>query len=332
MEEERAAAAGHPGAPGGRLGAIDGLRALAVLAVVAHHSGLLPLGYGTRGVDLFFVISGFCLALPTLRQIQAGGPFSFDRRRYARGRIARIVPPYYAALALFVLLSYTSFGLPSVLVAPGRFEWLKDALFATSMAPAYNASFWTLGIEARWYVVFPIFLSLYVRSKTLFGVALLASYLLYAWNNQLIDFGILPLFLLGIVAAHIYVAGKASSPLFAGLAFVSLVTAILTDPTAFHGHPIWHAASFFSVVAGVGMLRNVLAWKPLAALGIASYSIYLVHQPIVLWLLRYDLAKPVCALIAIGAGLGFWLVVEQPSLLWEARFKGRGSSAQAVAV
>jgi peptidoglycan/LPS O-acetylase OafA/YrhL len=199
------------------------------------------------------------------------------------------------------------------------------------MAPAYNASFWTLGIEARWYVFFPVFLSLYVRSKTVFAAALLASYGLFAWHKELIDFGILPLFLLGIVAAHIYVAGKASSPLFAVLAFVSLVTAILIDPTAFHGHPIWHAAAFFSVLAGVGMLRNALSWKPLAALGIASYSIYLVHQPIVLWLLRYGLAKPVCAALAIGAGLGFWLVVEQPSLLWEARSKKRTSNPSAVA-
>jgi peptidoglycan/LPS O-acetylase OafA/YrhL len=331
MEEEPAARDGQPASEPNRLGAIDGLRAVAVLAVVAHHSGLLPLGYGTRGVDLFFVISGFCLALPTLRRLQAGESFSFDRRRYARGRLARIVPPYYAALGVFVILSFTPFGLPSVLQPAGRFEWLQDALFATSMSPAYNASFWTLGIEARWYVFFPIFLSLYVRSKTLFGAALLASYLLFAWHDELIDIGILPLCLLGIVAAHIYVAGKASSPLFAGLAFVSLVTAISIDPTAFHGHPIWHLAAFFTVVAGVGMLQNALAWRPLAALGIASYSIYLVHQPIVLWLLRYDLAKPLCAILAIGAGLGFWLAVEQPSLLWEARSKKRPSTARAVA-
>jgi peptidoglycan/LPS O-acetylase OafA/YrhL len=322
---------GHEGSPGGRLGAIDGLRAVAVLAVVAHHAGLLPGGYGTRGVDLFFVISGFCLALPTLRRIRAGGSFAFDRRHYARGRIARIVPPYYAALALFVALSFTSFGLPSVLRPPDRFEWLEDALFVTNFAPAYNASFWTLGIEAAWYVVFPVFLSLYVRSKVLFAGAVVASYLAFAWHDDILALGVLPLFLLGIVAAQIYVDGKASSPLFAGLALVVLVTAVLIDPSDLHGHPVWHAAAFFIVLAGVGTFRSMLSWKPLAALGIASYSIYLVHQPIVLWLLRFDLAKPLCAVLAIGAGVGFWLLVEQPSLLLLTRSKRRPAGAQAVA-
>jgi peptidoglycan/LPS O-acetylase OafA/YrhL len=332
MEEERRAHAGQTGSPGDRLAAVDGLRAIAVLAVVAHHAGLLPLEYGTRGVDLFFVISGFCLSLPTLRSMQAGNPFRFDRWRFARGRVARIVPPYYVALVLFGVLSLTAFGLPSVVHPATRFEWLENALFMTSPAPAYNASFWTLGIEAQWYVLFPAILSLYVRSKSLFCSVAVFSYLAFAWHHELVDIGVLPCFMLGIVAAHLYVSGKASSPLFPVLAFVSLVTAVLTDPTAFHGHPIWHVAAFAMLVAGVGRLHVLASWRPLAAIGVASYSIYLVHQPIVLWLMRYDIAWPVCGLLGVGAGLVFWLAVEQPALAWQAEAKQRRRSVRAVAV
>jgi len=319
------------GSPSGRLAAVDGLRAVAVLAVVAHHAGLLPHGYGTRGVDLFFVISGFCLSLPTLLALQAGKPFLFDRWRFGLGRVARIVPPYYAALALFGVLSWTSFGLPSVLQPATRFEWLEDALFWTSTAPAYNASFWTLGVEALWYVLFPATLTLYVRSKAGFAAVALFAYLGYWVDPDLVAVGALPCFMLGIVAADLYARGKASSPLYAVLALATLVAATLTDPSTFHGHPIWHVAAFFTLLAGVGALRRVASWRPLAAIGVASYSIYLIHQPVVLYLTRYNIPWAMCAALGVGAGVAFWFAVERPALAWQARAKDRRRAVQAVA-
>jgi peptidoglycan/LPS O-acetylase OafA/YrhL len=214
-----------------------------------------------------------------------------------------------------------------------RFEWLEDALFLTSPAPAYNASFWTLGIEAQWYVLFPAILSLFVRSKPAFVAVMAAASLAYAWHSELVAVGALPCFMLGIVAAQIFVSRKAASPLFAMLALASLALAILTDPSDLHGHPLWHLAAFFAVVAGVGIgwMRDVLAWRPLAGIGVASYSIYLVHQPIILWLMRYDIPWPVCAALGVAAGLLFWLVVEKPALGWQALAKERRRTAPAVA-
>jgi peptidoglycan/LPS O-acetylase OafA/YrhL len=314
-----------------RLAAVDGLRAVAVLAVVAHHAGLLPLGYGTRGVDLFFVISGFCLSLPTLRALKAGAPFQFDRWRFARGRFARIAPPYYVALALFGVLSLTSFGLPTVLEPAGRFEWLEDVLFLTTLAPAYNASFWTLGIEALWYVLFPMILTIYVRSKPAFAAVALLAYLAYWVDSDLVAVGVLPCFMLGIVAADLYVHGKASSPLYAALALATLVAATLTDSTSLHGHPLWHVAAFFTLLAGVGAVHRGASWRPLAAIGVASYSIYLVHQPIVLFLTRYPIPWPVCGALGVGAGFVFWFIVERPLVAWQARDKNRYHGVRAVA-
>jgi peptidoglycan/LPS O-acetylase OafA/YrhL len=306
-----------------RLESVDGLRAIAVLAVVAHHASLLPFAYGARGVDLFFVISGFCLSLPTLRRLQAGEPFRFDRLRFAVGRIERIVPPYYAALLLFGVLSLTSFGLPSVRAPAAPYEWLTDALFLTSMAPAYNASFWTLGIEARWYVFFPAILALFARSKPLFAVAGIGFYALFAAQSALVDAGTLPCFMLGIVAADIHARGRSQSIWFVMLFAVTLIAALFFDRGENAGDPLWHAAAFFCVLAGIGRLERITSWRPLASVGVASYSIYLVHQPVLLWLTRYPIPWPVCAALSVGAGFAFWRAVEVPALAWRARAKER---------
>src|SRR5271163_4433651 len=106
---EGASQLGPPSVPA-HVPSIDGLRAVAVLGVIAYHANFLPGSVGARGVDLFFVISGLCLSLPVLRR--AG---DFQRTRFWINRCWRIVPPYWAALALFALLSLTAFGLPSAL-------------------------------------------------------------------------------------------------------------------------------------------------------------------------------------------------------------------------
>ena len=98
-----------------RLPALDGLRAIAILGVVLVHllgiSGALRPGqhglgavaiWGLFGnvIDVFFILSGFLLFMPVvLRDGELG-----DRRRYALGRAARILPTYWATIALLLVL------------------------------------------------------------------------------------------------------------------------------------------------------------------------------------------------------------------------------------
>lgn len=98
-----------------RLDYLDGLRGLAALYVVMHHayygltaeaalpSSVAHLTYwlylGRSAVDIFIVLSGYCLMLPVIRTGQLKGGFGEFMRRRAR----RILPPYYAALALSLL-------------------------------------------------------------------------------------------------------------------------------------------------------------------------------------------------------------------------------------
>jgi peptidoglycan/LPS O-acetylase OafA/YrhL len=86
------------------IAALDGVRGLAVLIVVAAHAGGLEmLGHGAAGVWLFFCLSAFLLTLP-----YAHDPASLRRpgemRRYAARRVRRIFPAYLATLALYALV------------------------------------------------------------------------------------------------------------------------------------------------------------------------------------------------------------------------------------
>jgi peptidoglycan/LPS O-acetylase OafA/YrhL len=76
---------------------IDGLRGLAALAVVMHHLRVIPVGH--YAVMLFFVISGYCIAAAVTaarRSAMSFGSFMWRRLR-------RIYPPYFFAVAFFVL-------------------------------------------------------------------------------------------------------------------------------------------------------------------------------------------------------------------------------------
>jgi peptidoglycan/LPS O-acetylase OafA/YrhL len=283
---------------------------------LAHGVHLPPwLPHGFRGVDLFFVISGFCLSYPTLR----GKAVSYGT--FLLRRFTRIAPPYYVALALFAGLALTPFGLPTVLPSqitpPGAqaMELLRDFAFATPRVPIHNVVFWTLGIEARWYLVCPLLVALFLRSRPLFLGAALLCYMLYVGARGITDLGTLPCFMLGIVAAHL-VATRHPLIRYAWLAALgglTLGTWMQFRVPFDYGDPIWHFALFATVVAGSqGAWARALGWRPLRAVGLASYSIYLVHAPFLAWLKHHGTPGPLAIAAGLAAGFAFWRWVERP--------------------
>ena len=317
----------------GRIAYIDGLRAIAVLSVVVFHAVLhipnspaaIPflswrhlLFEGSHGVDLFFVLSGFCLSHPILRKIHASGGAEFNVYRYFAKRIVRIVPPFYLAI---VVLSVAGFGTVPV----GAIDLVKQSLFLDLHTTLLNASFWTLFIEFRWYFVFPIALALWVRAPRAFLALACAATLAYSLTifHFVTDVATLLPFMLGIVAAHIDINGGRlirwvglALPLAVAFGFLfefhTAVDALFFSQT----NPGWQLVAFCCVVGCARpKLRRLLSWPPLVSIGIASYSIYLLHEPIIVlvesrgplgpWL------APIAAIISIGAGFLFWLAWER---------------------
>lgn len=325
----------------GRIRYIDGLRALAVLLVVAHHvmrhspALVLPVHFfslehalleGSHGVDLFFVLSGFCLSYPVLSRLRLEHASRLDVTRYFAKRLVRIVPPYYAAIALLLLI-------PSTRDVAGAGDVFKQLLFLDWHTTFLNGSFWTLCVEFRWYFFFPVALVLWIRSPRAFWLVACASVVLYNFTRvHAPDVGTLLPFMLGIVAADLEIQEVPVERIAYPLLLCSLLVAALIEPWAsmpapsgtetpiffVQTNPGWQVAAFaFVLLAGrIRALRSALSLAPLVAIGIASYSIYLVHEPIVTAVqtqLNLPFGQSIAAsyVAAVGAGFAFWLLFER---------------------
>lgn len=323
---------------GGRLGYIDGLRAVAVLLVMLFHARVhmpgVPLGHffleGTHGVDLFFVLSGFCLSMPTLAKLRDTGTSRFNLVGFAAKRFLRIFPPYAVAVILFAGVGTYAIrhGVALPLGMRPHFDLsdvMAELLFFDRMNEHINQSFWSLALEFRWYFIFPLALAIWAaRPRALIAVifaAVVASELTRATST---DLGVLPAFLLGIVAAQIRVSEHPIA-FFAPLLGAAGVALALALEHGYH-FPVqtnfgWHVVAFALVVAAgrERWLQALLSQRALTTIGTASYSIYLVHEPIIsatVGRLGPFLGPTPAMLIAIFFGLagGFfmWALVERP--------------------
>jgi peptidoglycan/LPS O-acetylase OafA/YrhL len=159
MIERPAAAPARP-AEGARDEALDGLRGVACLLVYFYHFGLdvrrpplVVLGY--TGVHIFFVLSGYLMFGPFLAALLGDRPMP-SWRRYAVRRFTRIYPPYAVALVLFTVARHVVHLKP-----PRGANVLTHALLVFNFFDredflSINAVFWSLAIEAQFYVPLPL--------------------------------------------------------------------------------------------------------------------------------------------------------------------------------
>ncbi|MBV8171290.1 MAG: acyltransferase [Candidatus Eremiobacteraeota bacterium] len=336
------AASGNPLA--GRIHYMDGLRALAVLSVLLYHcvkydrffpDGPLKHAFfeGAHGVDLFFVISGFVLSYPTLSKLRLKGIAVFDIATYLAHRFIRILPPYVAAVAFcsLALLAIVHWNLRigEGVINPG-ITWVdiaKQLVFLDQGTRLGNLSFWSLSVEFRWYFLFPLLLLLFVRSMRAFALLGLALIVAGGFTRLgSLDLLELPAFMLGIAAAQIEIDKPKWAWLGGPLAVATGAIAVAIEPANYWDRVqlSWQLTMFCFVVAGGALpwLRSALGLGPLRAIGIISYSLYLVHAPIVGVLLGNTTTRfYTAALVAIAGGALFWAVFERPFMATE--LKGR---------
>jgi len=152
--------------------AIDGLRAVAVIAVLLYHLGISWIPGGFLGVDLFFVISGYVITRLLLDSIQRSG--GLDLRAFYIARIRRLLPPLLFMIittALFVSLWAPDTIKRFLTDAPfsifGAMNWWlvfrHTDYFETIGRPPLLQHTWSLGVEAQFYLIWPLILLLVLR-------------------------------------------------------------------------------------------------------------------------------------------------------------------------
>lgn len=321
-------------------GDIQGLRAVAVGAVVLYHAGVPFLPGGYIGVDVFFVISGFLITSHLLTGLRRDGRVHFGTF-YAR-RVRRILPASFVVLIVSVLAALiwyppllmrevwmgalaTAFYVPNLLFAAQGTNYLAET------TPSLFQHYWSLGIEEQFYLLWPLLLFIGYRllrkPKPLFAVLLVAVALSFTagailtFQSQPWSFFGLPTraWELGVggVAAFLltyrpdFVRGPAAAILaWAGVAGIICSATLFTSSTPFPG--FWAAAPVLStaavIVGGSATSafgpKRMLSTHGMMYVGLISYSLYLVHWPILMLTqaaVGFENPLPLWATLLLGA-------------------------------
>ncbi len=322
---------------------IDGMRALAALYIVVNHGmqslphAPLAMSFGSEVVAAFITISGFCLALP----MASRGDWRLHALTFYGKRARRILPPYYAAVALglvTVTFYYLHGNFGTVTEPPiGALTVWSHLLLIQNWIPAelYTLAgpFWSIALECQIYLLFPLVVLLRRRSGPwvmLFSFMAI-SYVLFRSLHGVGQPQFLGSFVIGVVGAEM-----AFRPAYRKLLVPAMVLSAGAAAGLHLSTTILQALTSVFCASGMAFLahrqghpvRRVLGWPPLAWVGTFSYSIYLLHAillklcMLLIWerwpqfgrtLQPAYVAWLVCTLVVItAASYGFHCLFERP--------------------
>jgi peptidoglycan/LPS O-acetylase OafA/YrhL len=271
---------------------LDGLRALSVLVVItAHmHQRIWHWASGFLGVTVFFVLSGYLITSLAMAEELSTGKLNL-RAFYIR-RTFRIFPMYYLVLGVYCfLIFFTRFGadkragLPHVL--PYLLTYFQEVAYGMPGSVMYQS--WSLGVEEKFYIVWPVLaFVLAKRFKKEAAILLWISFVLLATLSGmsiLISYGsiligcALALFQKQIPFARF---GMAAWPLAVAILLLQTIVMPHTQSAlakiglmTIYGLLV---AAFVGVIVYTRTVFNiVLSFEPLVWIGKVSYGIYLVH-------------------------------------------------------
>ncbi|MGH9832298.1 MAG: acyltransferase family protein [Blastocatellia bacterium] len=302
---------------------IDGLRFIAISTVIFHHllamflsnSGrspevrttaewfaaadqswlVIPAYCGHFGVHLFFVISGFILALPfakrAFNQLPAPGLKSYYLRR-----LTRIEPPYVLCLIVVFLIHWEQTGEGLRLIPNLIASMFYSHGLVYGRESLINGVTWSLEIEIQFYLVTPLLVYVFrlrnaVARRALLvalivGFSLLSQWFIYPSGSARLYLTLLNFahyFLTGFLLADLYLAGRlrSSKKLFSWDAVTLVAAAAIFAVLSRFGHfyfllPLLIAllyAGFF-----LGRLSNAFVrMRWIVIIGGMCYTIYLYH-------------------------------------------------------
>jgi peptidoglycan/LPS O-acetylase OafA/YrhL len=274
---------------------LDGWRGLAVIGVILLHGRFFTNHWlqrlsihGGSGVAVFFAISGFLICHLLLEEHGRTG--SINLAHFYLRRCFRIMPAYYVALVGITLIAAVG------AIRLDGSQWVSCLLFYRNYMPLgmdeaagyYIAHFWSLSVEAHFYLIWPLIVAF---SPTRAGrVAFMLAIGVLIWRAlepHVMDDTRMDGLFWGCLAAIYFdplrrwVDGVRFTQLW--LPVLAIVVASMRIPLA----PVWHvcfesvllpALVLSTVLQPTSWLSRALQWKPLVWIGTISYSLYLWQQ------------------------------------------------------
>jgi hypothetical protein len=288
---------------------IQGLRAFAVLVVIFYHSDITFFKYGFLGVDVFFVISGYLIIGKIVRDLDNG---VFRLKDFYLRRIRRIIPPIIFVVALSIPIAWVTL-LPSELkdffqsvfaslTFTSNYLFMREAGYfepASELKPLVHT--WSLGIEEQFYLIIPVLLlgltrKLASRRLRFFLLLTLASFIFwlfavlldfenyyYGFQYRFWELGLGGLFAISSPGiSFLSLVSKFRSLAWLGLFVLSVDLPLMS---------VELKTPLICLLTGVllgtrpyGTSTNNLVKSLIAHVGLLSYALYLVHQPVLAFL------------------------------------------------
>ena len=280
------------------------LRGISVLLVVFYHLKIPGFKNGFVGVDVFFVISGYLMA----QLYHPNRKLDFFTRR-----AKRLLPAYLSTIFFTILIGFFTL-IPSdfkqllnqtkasLFFIPNLYFWSQDSYFTgTQFNPLLNL--WSLGVEFQFYLIIPVIASIFMKSKkSLLFICLISIISCFAvlTISPKTSFFLLPLRLWEFLIGYLVFKHRRRNtpgnnlPLFYIIIIPFSILLLLNLPIDVYGTSIYLGHPGILVTIIVMLTAFILTLNPprktrlwsivFEKFGDYSYSIYLVHFPIiVLW-------------------------------------------------
>ncbi|MCX2980650.1 acyltransferase [Halieaceae bacterium IMCC14734] len=313
---------------------IDGLRAVAVLPVVLYHAGYTWIPGGFVGVDIFFVISGYLISSIIAKEIQQE---RFTFLSFYLRRVRRIIPALLVVLTTTVIAGYY-FLLPTEYVnlaqatiatlafVPNIFFFdASTTYFGLDVATEPLLHTWSLGVELQFYILFPLLmipLSRYLGRVSLgCSIVLLlalslalnlaltpylskfAFYLLPTRAWELLFGVVLGLGLIPVIRSY----WLANVVAMCGLLLIAGTMLLLSASDPFPGinavYPVLGAALIIWANTGNNtLIAKLLSVRLMVLVGLISYSLYLWHWPVMVFVLMLE-GGPITKALIVAVSL-----------------------------
>jgi len=298
---------------------LDGLRAISFLLVFVAHAGLDDIVPGGLGVTIFFFLSGFLIATLMRNEYELSGRVNFQH--FWLRRALRILPPFYLVLigaTLAAPLIEPSTPVRSAAFAARALHFTNYWLINRGNygEPPGTGVYWSLAVEEHFYVVFPwIFvglqrLRLSQRSQAMTLWCICIAVLLwrvilvsvfhvstdrtYMGSDTRLDsimFGCAIAVWLNPVIDHPRLNEGAWKRIYFPGALIVLLACLLIRGNAFAfretlRYSLQGAALTVLFIAAIRYHNwwpfRWLNWRPVAFLGVLSYSLYLLHFTVII--------------------------------------------------
>ncbi|NMZ35355.1 acyltransferase family protein [Pseudomonas proteolytica] len=315
---------------------INGLRALAVISVLIFHfsHGALPGGYA--GVDVFFVISGFLMTSIIIRGTEDS---SFKLWAFYLSRAARIIPAVAVVVALVLIagyvfiepLSYAIIGkhaASSLLFFSNYIYSAESGYFDLDAYDKFLLHTWSLSVEWQFYLIYPVIILALRRFLSLGAIKVamvaltLASFALSVWVTK--SDASSAYFMLHSRAWEMLAGGlvflfplEASERIrrsleISGVVLIGLALFWLDDSTPWPGYMAALPVIGTCLVILANSQKTVFSGAVIQKLGLWSYSIYLLHWPIIVFFkkLGLNVSFPLYLAVVIAASFGLYHIVE----------------------